>query len=283
MESNPGWTAGAAGDNATTGLWVRVDPNGTFVGAEPVQPENDHTAAGTQCWVTGNAAAGQAPGVADVDNGRTTLVTPVFSALSGDLVNPVVSVWRWYSNNLGATPGTDLWRVDISNDGGTTWHAVESTLESHNAWLRVLFRISDVVAPTATMQMRFIAEDAGEGSLIEAAVDDFQVLGFENDLVAVSDAGGVRGVSFASPAPNPFRPGTRFRFALAERGRVELELFDAGGRTVRTLASGTWEAGEHALEWDGRDEGGRAVPSGTYFARLSAGGRTLGHRVVRIR
>jgi hypothetical protein len=174
--------------------------------------------------------------------------------------------------------------MEISNDGGTNWQTVENTAVSHNAWQRILFRIADILPPTDTMRMRFIAEDAGDGSLIEAAVDDFQVVGFHGDLpTAVGDAAGARGVSFAPPAPNPFRPGTRFRFALAERGRVELRLFDAGGRTVRTLASGTWEAGEHALEWDGRDEGGRAVPSGTYFARLSAGGRTIGHRVVRIR
>ena len=138
------------------------------------------------------------------------------------------------------------------------------------------------MAPTSNMRMRFIAEDAADGSLIEAAVDDFQVLGFENDLVGVSDAG-ARGVRFAPPAPNPFRLDTRLRFALAEPGRVEIRLFDAGGRAVRTLAAGTWEAGEHSVVWDGRDESGRAVSSGTYFARLSAGGRTTERRVVRIR
>jgi len=283
METNPGWTVGAVGDNATTGIWVRVDPNGTFVGAVQAQPEDDHTAdPGAICWVTGNAGIGQAAGVADVDNGRTTLLTPVFDALAGGLVHPVVSYWRWYSNNLGATPGTDFWRVDISNDGGASWQAVENTLESSNAWQRTLVRIEDIVAPTSNMRLRFIAEDAGDGSLIEAAVDDFQVLGFENELLAVSDPG-ARGVRFAPPAPNPFRLDTRLRFALVEPGRVTIRLFDTGGRAVRTLAAGTWEAGEHSVVWDGRDESGRAVSSGTYFARLSAGGRTTERRVVRIR
>ena len=34
-------------DNATTGVWVRVDPNGTSA-----QPENDHTVDGTQCFIS---------------------------------------------------------------------------------------------------------------------------------------------------------------------------------------------------------------------------------------
>jgi len=49
---------------------------------------------------------------------------------------------------------------------------------------------------------------------------------------------------------------------------------------VRVLASGLEPAGPHSLEWDGRDQRGRAVASGPYFVRLGFGGRTLTQAVV---
>ncbi|MGH3055511.1 MAG: FlgD immunoglobulin-like domain containing protein, partial [Gaiellaceae bacterium] len=57
-------------------------------------------------------------------------------------------------------------------------------------------------------------------------------------------------------------------------------LYDALGRRVRTLASGTHPAGEQTLRWDGSDDAGRAVSSGLYFARFDGAGRTMVRRVV---
>lgn len=80
---------------------------------------------------------------------------------------------------------------------------------------------------------------------------------------------------------NPARGATALRFGLASAGRVNLALYDAGGRRVRTLASGALEAGEHAIAWDGRDDGGRTVAAGLYFARIEAPGYSAARRIVR--
>lgn len=73
-------------------------------------------------------------------------------------------------------------------------------------------------------------------------------------------------------APNPFRETTALHFTLAQRAPVRLEIFDASGRLVATPASGVFDAGEHAVEWQGRSASGEAVPDGVYFYRLSAPG-----------
>ncbi len=73
-------------------------------------------------------------------------------------------------------------------------------------------------------------------------------------------------------APNPFRGSTAMLFALAERGRVRLEVYDASGRLVATPADGEFDAGLHSVAWKGRDAQGRAVPNGVYFSRFSANG-----------
>jgi hypothetical protein len=67
--------------------------------------------------------------------------------------------------------------------------------------------------------------------------------------------------------PNPFNPQTTIAFTLNGNARVRLTVHDVRGRVVRTLADGDMAAGEHALQWDGRDDAGRTVASGVYFAR----------------
>ncbi len=283
MESAAGWIGTAAGDNATTGRWIRADPVGSFVESTPVQPEFDHTATpGISCWVTGNGPAGQGAGVADVDGGRTTLLSPVFSALSISNFHPVIEYYRWYTNNAGAAPSSDFWKVDISNDGGVNWTPVENTLVTENSWMRVLFRIEDYVTPTASMKLRFIAADEGDGSVVEAAVDDFRLLGFPSDVVGVEPGVTPGTLSLAAPAPNPFVGRTTLRFALPASATTAVRVFDINGRIVRTLFQGTMEAGSHSIEWDGRDAHGKPTANGMYFVRVEHGGKQIARAVVRM-
>lgn len=68
--------------------------------------------------------------------------------------------------------------------------------------------------------------------------------------------------------PNPFNPDTRIDFALPKAGNVSLTIYDALGRTVKTLASGMLEAGQHTVTWNGTNSQGQTVSSGVYFYRL---------------
>ncbi len=73
------------------------------------------------------------------------------------------------------------------------------------------------------------------------------------------------------PYPNPFNPQVSLPFALTRPGDVRLEILDAAGRRVAAPWRGPRTAGEHVVVWDGRDEAGRAVPSGVYLVRLRLG------------
>lgn len=83
--------------------------------------------------------------------------------------------------------------------------------------------------------------------------------------------------------PNPFNPQVSLRFALAEAGRVRLEILSVAGRRLRVLAEGGLAAGEQAITWDGRDAAGQALPSGVYLARLAAPGRLEQAKLVLLR
>jgi hypothetical protein len=88
---------------------------------------------------------------------------------------------------------------------------------------------------------------------------------------AVNDGSGALppATILAAIYPNPFNPRTMIAFELAEAGPIELAIYDMGGRMVRVMASGSLPAGRHQATWDGQDDEGRAVPTGTYFCRLN--------------
>ncbi len=164
------WVVGSATDTATVaGVWTRVDPNGTIA-----QPEGDHTPnPGSICYVTGQGTAGStSAGQADIDGGATTLTSPTFSAIDP---STTLSYWRWYSNNKGAAPNADSMPVQISGDNGATWVQMELVTENADAWVQKSFRVSDFIAPSATVKVRFVPSDFASGSLVEGGLDDFIV------------------------------------------------------------------------------------------------------------
>ena len=77
--------------------------------------------------------------------------------------------------------------------------------------------------------------------------------------------------ALAQNHPNPFNAVTAIPFQLAAPARVELALYNAAGQKIRTLFAGHLSAGHYRSQWDGRDDAGRLVASGTYFYRLRAG------------
>ena len=170
-EAPSGWTAGVTADDATTGIWERVNPEGTAAA-----PGDDHSPSGTQCWVTGQGAPGGSLGANDVDGGTTTLLTPIFDLSSGS--NPLISYWRWYSNDTGGSPNADTMTVDISDDGGASWVLLEvvgPTQDASGGWIEATFNLTDFVNSTSQVQLRFMASDLGTGSIVEAAIDDLWI------------------------------------------------------------------------------------------------------------
>lgn len=194
METDAGWTVGAPGDTAGSGIWARVTPNGNNVA-----PRSDHTPEpGTMCYVTGAEPPNSNEGDNDVDGGTTTLLTPLFDLVGAPLVT--ISYWRWYNNSFfqedgdeGNSPSQDVFTVDISSDDGANWVAVESVgpsgPETSGGWFLHTFHVGNFVAPTDQVRIRYVASDFGNLSVVEAAVDDFQLAIVICGLVDCNDNG----------------------------------------------------------------------------------------------
>ena len=88
-------------------------------------------------------------------------------------------------------------------------------------------------------------------------------------------------ISFSAPSPNPTNGSLVFSYKLPQRASVEMEVFDARGRRVRTVARFEQEAGEHQLGFDGRDQRGQQLASGQYFGRLRVRGPNQNEELTR--
>ncbi len=203
---NEGWGVGSP-DDASTGNWTRVDPRGT-----DAQPEDDHTAGtgNTKCWVTGQGSVGGSLGENDVDGGSTALWSPIFDISGASFAR--VSYWRWYSNDKGASPNADIFEVEISDDGGSSWVEAEtvgpSGPGSNGGWYEATLELDSIagLGLTDQMRLRFIASDLGDGSIVEAALDDVEVS-------YLGDSGCPPPSSYCTTSPNSAGTGALMSWA----------------------------------------------------------------------
>ena len=80
--------------------------------------------------------------------------------------------------------------------------------------------------------------------------------------------------------PNPFNPTTSIEFALPEASEISLEIYNLLGQKVRTLVNGYVPAGYINTSWDGLDQNGKEISSGTYIYRLQTADQTFSKKMV---
>jgi len=83
---------------------------------------------------------------------------------------------------------------------------------------------------------------------------------------------GPRSFTLAQNFPNPFNPETAIVYDLKQNSRVKISIYNALGQKVATLYDGQQVAGKHRLVWDGRNDKGVRLATGTYIYQMEADG-----------
>ena len=185
FEADLGWTV-TNDPGLVDGPWQRAVPLPLSV-CNRGNPGTDGDGSG-QCYVTDNSSANACN--SDVDGGTTTLTSPAMDASDPDAL---ISYWRWYSNTFGATPMTDIFVVEVSDDNGANWVDLETVgpagAEVGGGWFRKEFLIADIagIVNSAQFRVRFLASDLGDGSVVEAGVDGVTVFTFICDEAVPGD------------------------------------------------------------------------------------------------
>jgi hypothetical protein len=76
---------------------------------------------------------------------------------------------------------------------------------------------------------------------------------------------------FRGNYPNPFNAGTTIDFTTSAPVHVDISIYNLLGKRVRQLVNRPMSAERHRISWDGTDDAGNALPSGTYLYRIIAG------------
>ena len=164
FEAATGWTTNLAGtDTATTGQWVRGNPDTTTSG---VTLQLGTTVSGSNDLVTG-APAGASAGANDIDGGTTTITSPQIALTTGTLTLR----FSYYLAHLNNATSADFFRAVVVT--GTSTQVFQSLGAASNragAWTPVSVNLSSFAGQT--IRIRFEAADAATGSLVEAGVDD---------------------------------------------------------------------------------------------------------------
>ncbi len=226
-----GWSISSnPGDDATTGLWQRMVPipSSTIFTSWPY---GDHTTGSGKCLVTGTGTGGGGFSGMPVQNGTTSVITPVFD-VSG-YTKPVIQYYRWFSNEQAFSNfKKDPWIVKIRDASNATWITVENTYQADVNWRKRIFPVSQYL-PTAThIQLKFFASDSvytnweNNGQTITVGgVDDF-IIYDQGDRTGVQNISAVKVEIFPNPADE------QIHIVLQEGNSGTIKLFDMTGKQI---------------------------------------------------
>lgn len=267
------WTIGDPTDNATSGIWEIGSILPSSFSGDPIQAGEDHTLTTDNfCAFTGNAPSGEVF-ANEVSDGKTTLYSPVYDLTPYQI--PAFQYYRWYFN-FTFNPNGSTWLVQITNNG-VDWVTVEETSTPEQAWRKVALKVSDFVAPTENVQLRFIVDEPtdtatpfGSAGVSEAAVDDLSLFDLA-DVLSVSETTVDHQIIVY---PNPAQEEFHVLFQQPVNGAAtNISLFNVSGQQVfqQTRAKGQ----NPSLTIETKD-----LPAGIYILSVEQNGQTTQEKVV---
>jgi hypothetical protein len=170
-----GWTV--MGD-ATEGMWERGIPYSNI--SPPTGPPADHDHSG-YCYLTGNAHA------IAVCDGTARLISPFVEVPNGRVL---IKYARWFdSYDFSGTPFNDVFQIFVRRDGTSLVLAetVGPVEESNGGWFESEFWVNDFLQPTAPIQVMFDVSDTGAISVLEGAVDAFEVMVYTCEPLIITE------------------------------------------------------------------------------------------------
>lgn len=182
---------------------------------------------------------------------KTTNYGVNWSNISGNLPNiPVNCIVVNPSNVNNLVIGTDL-GIFTTNNGGTSW------VQENNGMANVSVADLDY----RSSDNKLFAATHGRGIFSAALVTSVNEISSQ-----IPDK-----FELTQNYPNPFNPTTKFRYALPEGSNVKVIIYDLNGRRVAELVNNYQNAGTYEVIWNGKNDAGVQVSSGTYVYRIEAG------------
>ncbi len=184
-------------------------------------------------------------------------------------------VIEWNADEIPAKDDANL------NPNGSSWYIRDANTKGN--YFNINMKDGDIAKWSSQVDFTKPADNDGIGRIVimTQAVDKFIITYDWMSPVAEPIAGLPDNVVIDQVSPNPYETGDmRIRFGIPEHGDIKLDVVDALGRTVTKIANGAHSAGYYSVDWNGRDNSGDELSTGTYSLRLTSGGKTTAYPIV---
>ncbi len=239
-----GWSYESSEDNATTGRWNQIRPYLGYPNSDWVHPPTDPAGTDSRIFFTGQPPLFAPPDQNDVNNGRTTLTSPLMDLQGyGD---PIVLFDRWFVHFERDTI-LDSLVIELSNDNGRSWVESYSEVKGTAGWKRGIIFPRDHLSLSNEMRIRFRVSDTLGNILVVSGIDNFEVVdrlfsGVDDKKGESNTARGLR----LTIHPNPAHDETLLQITgTGELTRVE--LINSLGRTISVPFEGILAPGDHQV------------------------------------
>ena len=260
---------------ATTGDWTWGIPTGTPAAFS-----------GEKCWAVGLDG--------DYEDGVIDYLTSDQYNLSGN--EETYLAFHYWSDLEDGVDGVSVqvqsynntW-IDIEPMGGYSHDKVTALGNkpgwsgASGGWRGAVFDIQEYTDLMFCFRIKFASD-----SSVKAAgffIDDV-TFDTGDSVSPVDPSGGIpaSGTLSINARPNPFNPRTTINWEITRPGPLHVSVYDTRGRLVRSLVRESVSEMRGSIVWDGRDDQGRALASGTYLVQVKdSTGRGRTRRVTLIK
>ena len=212
--------------------------------------------------------------VRSISPGQNLYFKATVSTGTGDFGKMTI-VWHKHLNNVNDQPPFPLSNLDLrlydytNGSQGNLLASSTSTVDN----------VEQVISPTSGQVLVKITAvstyNGGSEDFTLASMHALTEISSPAPAAVVSESEVIKD-ELGNNFPNPFNPETWIPFSIAKDADATIQIYNTRGRLVRTLDLGHRQAGrystkEKAAHWDGRNDQGEQVSSGTYFYYLEAG------------
>ena len=171
----------------------------------------------------------------------------------------------------------DSWKIPVTDGDSSTIMVTETgdtTLWSHQ------YKFVKIVDTRAFGSEYILVDSIGifyegfEGGKLElqGAIINGKQLGMITSVQSREATASKNSISIFKNYPSPFNSSTTFEYQLDSSSLVRISIFDVLGETVKILYDGFQPSGQHKINWNGINDHGFPVSSGSYFYKFEVNG-----------
>ena len=239
----------------------------------------------TLTWVDGNTSYVNRWGIKD---GLFT-IGPVVGNLQSKIfdldIDPVyltaeINLNPYLINSLVSRCGDYYFYTGCDNDNNSQNHFFEqlSYLNIYKKVANEFVKVGDIYNHRQTWDLEVIPQSEDNFTVLLCStrgIDVYSCQATPNGNLDITPV-----TLNASNYPNPFNPETTISYDISQQGNVSVDIYNIKGQKVKSLLNETQEAGQHKVMWQGDNETGKKVSSGTYFYKIKSDGEEIVNKML---